>query len=50
MMPIDKDNSSSDKFFTNSHLKITLEKNKFQAIRAQSLQNTEKFGQNKRKI
>jgi acetyl-CoA synthetase len=40
---IDKGNSSSDKFFTNSHLKINLEKNKFQAIRAQSLQNIETF-------
>ena len=43
MMSIDKGNSSSDKFFTNSHLKITLEKNKFQAKRAQSLQNIETF-------
>ena len=42
-MSIDKGNSSSDKFFTNSHLKITLEKNKFQAKRTQSLQNIETF-------
>ena len=42
-MLIDKGNSSSDKFFTNSHLKITLEKNKFQAKRTQSLQNIETF-------
>jgi acetyl-CoA synthetase len=43
MMSIDKGNSSSDKFFTNSHLKIRLEKNKFQAKRTQSLQNIETF-------
>ena len=43
MMSIDKDNSSSDKFFTNSHLKITLEKNNFQSTRTQSLQNIETF-------
>ena len=42
-MSIDNHTSSSDKFFTNSHLKITLEKNKFQAKRAQSLQNIETF-------
>ncbi|HEY9485975.1 MAG TPA: acetate--CoA ligase, partial [Nitrososphaeraceae archaeon] len=43
MMPIDKDNSSSDINFTSSHLKITLDKSTFQIKRAQSLQNTEKF-------
>ena len=43
MMPIDKDNSSSDINFTSSHLKITLDKSTFQIKRAQSLHNTEKF-------
>ena len=42
-MSIDKDSSSSDAFFTSPNLKITLEKNKFQAKRAQSLQNIETF-------
>ena len=42
-MSIDNDSSSSEKFFTGSNQKITLEKNKFQAKRAQSLQNIETF-------
>ncbi|HEX7142861.1 MAG TPA: acetyl-coenzyme A synthetase N-terminal domain-containing protein, partial [Nitrososphaeraceae archaeon] len=42
-MSIDNDSSSSDTFFTSSNLKITLEKNNFQAKRAQSLQNIEAF-------
>ena len=42
-MSIDKDNSSSDINFSSSNLKITLDKSTFQAKRAQSLQNTEKF-------
>jgi acetyl-CoA synthetase len=43
MMPIDKDNSSSDINFTSSQLKITLDKSTFQIKRAQSLQNIETF-------
>ena len=42
-MSIDNDSSSSDIFLTSSNLKITLEKNKFHAKRAQSLQNIETF-------
>ena len=42
-MSIDNDSSSSDTFYTSSNLKITLEKNNFQAKRAQSLQNIEAF-------
>ena len=42
-MSIDNDSSSSDTFFTSPNLKITLEKNKFQAKRAESLQNIETF-------
>src|SRR5215208_535649 len=43
-MSMDNDSSSSDISFTGSHLKkITLEKNKFQVKRAQSLKNIETF-------
>jgi acetyl-CoA synthetase len=42
-MSMDNDSSSSDISFTGSPLKITLDKNKFQAKRTQSLQNIETF-------